>query len=422
MVRSSTTDARLGEGLATSSTVSLRVYPVGVSLRQNVLSCVLVAIMYGPALGASPLADGQRQTIDDVSAVVAPLTGREEAIHLGERLPVAVTLVLQEPRELPHRGVTECAGEAVIADHPAHVQVFYADQIKPAHDVGRDLLHVVETRVGDLRLDASNTQALLFSAVTSFLATREDALGLCEFAKFSLEQTRVGDVLAVGQGGESIDSEIDADGLASLRQRTDRLIENQRHEVPPVTALGYRRSGGGTHEVSRPVDIESPEFGDGQVAVHGVPLERTQGVLGSLRAMLFLEGWVAGALVEEVAERSLEMPKCLLRWDTGNLFDPRCLRLLLQLRKFGGGGVVVDVLPGVVRVGACSECPVVDEPASPEGARQHSLLRRCGVEPKLVSHLHNSEYTRVMSRGQQQRKGSAIPPSAKPDGLLALIL
>lgn len=414
------TDAALG-GLGRFASNASSPCSNGVSLRQNVQCCVLIAIMYCPTLGTSPLTDGKRQSFDDVPAVVAPLAGRKEAINLGERLPIAVALVLQESRKLPHRGVTECASEAVIPNHAAHVQIFDADRVEPTHDVCRDLLHVVESRVRYLRLYASDFETLKFPAITSFLAPCEDTLGFGEFAGFLLEQSWVGDVLAVGQCGESVDAEIDADGLAGLRQRGDRLVEDQRHKVPTIAALGYRRSGGGTHEGSRPVDIKTSEFSDGQVAVDGVPLEGAQRVLSGLWAVLFLERRVAGALVEEVVERSLEMSECLLRRDAGDLFKPRGLRLLLQLRKLRRGGVVVDVLSCVVSIGASAERPIVNEPASSEGARQYSLLRWSGIEPKSVTHLHNSEYTLVMSQ-EQQRKGSAIPPSAKSDGLLARVL
>jgi hypothetical protein len=84
--------------------------------------------MYCPALGTRPLADGERQAFDDVSAVVAPLAAWEEAVHLGDRLPIAVALVLQEACELSHRCVAECPSEAVVADHAAHVQILNGEE------------------------------------------------------------------------------------------------------------------------------------------------------------------------------------------------------------------------------------------------------------------------------------------------------
>ena len=364
--------------------------------------------MYCPTLGACPLANGERQTFDNMPAVVAPFAGWEEAIHLGERLPVAVALVLQESRELAHRSVTESAGETVVLDHTAHVQVFDADRVEPANDVGGDLVHVVETRVGDLRLNAGDLDTLAISSVTSFLASREHALCLGEFTGLFLGQTRVDDVFAVGQGGEPVDTEIDADGLAGLRQGGNWFIENQRDEVPSIAALGYRRSSGSTREGSRPVDIEETEFGDSQVAVGSVILEGAQRVLCGLWTVLFLEGRVAGALAEEVPERGLKMPKRLLRRDAGDLVEPCSSLLLLQLREGGRRGVVVYVLSDVVSIGASAECPVVDETTGSEGPRQHALLRRSWVEPESVTDFHNINRTRVKDASQERIDASPV--------------
>ena len=99
----------------------------GVSRRQDVHCCVLVAVVVGLALGAIPLANGQRQSFNDVPAGRAPLARRVEAINALQYLAVLVALVLEHPADRAQRGVGEAAGEAVVLDHATHVQVLDAD-------------------------------------------------------------------------------------------------------------------------------------------------------------------------------------------------------------------------------------------------------------------------------------------------------
>jgi len=354
--------------------------------------------------------------------IVTSLTAWKEAIHFVKRLPVPGALVLQQSCKLSHRGVVERTSEAVVFNHASYVQVFDAYHIEPTYDIGGDLLHVVHSSVRDLCVNACDFNPLTLAAMTSFLAPGENVLGLGEFSKFLLKQARVDDVFTVGKSSKSIDTEIDTDIRSGFRQRTNRFIKNQRNKVPPITALGYRRSGGGIHEGSRPVNIESAEFGNGQVAVFEIVLKGAQRVFRSLWAVLFLKGRITCTLVEEVAERGLEMSKRLLSWDARDFVEPRSLGLLFQLCERGRRRVVVYVFTRVVCVSTSPKRPVVNKAAGPKSTRQYPLLRWGGVKPKSVTYLHNSEYTRVIVREQEERKGSAIPPPPKDDGLLALAL
>ena len=84
LVPNSTTVARFGLCRSASSTISLGVQGFGLSSRTDVDGRVFVPVVDATAFGADPLANGKRQLLDDVPAVVAPLAARVEAVHLAE--------------------------------------------------------------------------------------------------------------------------------------------------------------------------------------------------------------------------------------------------------------------------------------------------------------------------------------------------
>ena len=415
LVHGSTIVARLGEYLVASSAISPCGH--GVSRRQNIECCVLVSIVYSPAFRAAPLADRQWKSIYGVPAVVTPFAGGEEAIHFHKCFPIPLTLVLQEPPEQGHRGIVERASNAVVLDHSPYVEVLDADGVEAPYDVGSCFVHLIETGVGYRRVDPGDFEPLPLSSVAPLDPPGEDLLGLGKLLELGMEQAWVDDVLARRESGEPVDSEIDAYLCSGKGQRFNLLVEGQCHEVSAIKVLGYRHSGRDARKRSRPADIKASDLGEGEIAVSGVPLEGTLGVLGRLFASLALERRVGCTLLEEVTECSLEMPECLLGRNTGYLVEPCSIGGFLQLGEQGRGGVVADALAGMVGVGSSTEPPVVDESACAKGPRKSLLLRRRGVKAESVSRFHKVEYNIVSQLCKERR--SAIPLPTKAGSILA---
>jgi len=403
LVHSSTTTAWLGEDLATSSAVSLCVYPVGLSDRQYIQCGVVVPVVDDATNRACPFTNRQRQRGNNVAAIVTPLTGREEAVNLDHLFAVPGALVLQQAHKLAHRGITECLGQAVVADHPAHVQILDANHVEAAYQGSGDFLHVVEAGIRDAGVAAGDLYPLTLAAVTAFLFAGQGFLLLCQFAELLLEQPRVDDMLSVREGGEPVDTHVNPDGVASFWQRLDGRVEHQSHEVPAVTVLGYRHSGWGTGEWARPADIQAAELGNGQVAVGGVPVEGAGGVLRRLRAMLAFEGRIRCAPLEEVNEGCLQVAQCLLRGHGRYFVEPRGFWLLLQLGQGRRRRFIIHPRTIVVSISTSAQGPVIHKTARAKGTREDAPLVSSGVQAKLVAHLHRNHGKSVSSESQPPR-------------------
>jgi len=403
LVHSSTTTAWLGEGLATSSTISLCVDSVGLSNRQYIHCGVVVPVVDDTTNGAYPFANRQRQGVNDVATIVASLAGWKEAVNLDQVLLIPGAFVLEQLNELAHRGIAERLGQAVVMDHAPHVQVFDADHVEAAYQGGSSLVYVVEAGVCDAGVGAGDLEALTLAAVTTFLFSGQGFLRLGQLAKLLFEHPWVDDVLAVREGGEPVDTHVHADDVASFGQGMDGLVEHQGHEVPAISVLGYRHSGGGAREGARPVNIQAAKLGDGQVAVGGVPVERAGGILRRLRAVLFLKGRIRRALFKEVYEGGLQVAQHLLRGHRRNLVEPYSIRFLLELGQRRRRRLVVHPSAVMVGISTGTQRPVVNKTTCAKGTRQGAPLASGRVKAKLVAHLHNKRHIFVNVDCKQEK-------------------
>ena len=67
------------------------------SFNQDINGRVDISVMGGSADGALPLADRQRQFVQNIPTTVTSLTGREETIHLMRIGAIPMTLVFEYP-------------------------------------------------------------------------------------------------------------------------------------------------------------------------------------------------------------------------------------------------------------------------------------------------------------------------------------
>lgn len=215
----------------------------GLSGRQNVLGCVLVAVVYFAALGARPFPDAEGQLLQDVPAVETPLARRVEPVHGSQLAPVPFTLVPDHRQELAEGGVGERAGKGVVLDHAAHVQVLDGDHVETPDKISGDFVQVVGTGVGDSCMETGDLEPLGAPALRAPCLARQIALRPGERLLDPFEMTRVLDLLAGGERRERRDAEVDSDRPVDQREFLDLLFETERDEVA-VGRVSLDRDGG----------------------------------------------------------------------------------------------------------------------------------------------------------------------------------
>lgn len=387
VVRGSTGLAGQGSCLARSYGPSPRIY-CRMSCGQDIACCILVTVMMCLALGAAPFADGQRKIFDNVPTNVTAFARREEAVNQLQFLPVPFAFVGDHMAELRERRVREAASQAVVSHHSSHVQVFHADHVESSHQTGRYFMQMVTPSVCDVRLNFRDSQASFLASFASFLPSGQYSLSTSHPPLPLVGMPEIGNSFSCRKCSQSGDSEIDTHGLASFRHRLNQFVEDQRHEVPPGRILGYRRGCGVTCERSRPADFEFAELDNGQRAGLGIPLESRPRVLGRLPVSLLFEHRIARSFLEEVLECRLEMPQCLLGWNTRHFIQPGVFFVPLESCQCGRRGVVVNRLAISITVRAKPQGEVVDVPTTTKHASKQLGLFGIRIETESVSEFH----------------------------------
>ena len=367
---------------------------------QNVYRRVLVAIMVRVAFGTRPLTHVERHRFAYVAAGATSLARWKPAVYPNQCLAVPFALVFDLPTERAETDIAERFGKVVVLNHAGNIQVFDADHVKSAHKVGCHLMQVVQSRIADLRLNPCDTQASFLAAIAAFLLTSQGTLSTRQLASELIRMLRVGDTLAGAESHESIDTKIDTDRCARFGERLDRLVQHERHEIPAAAIFGNSHSRRLALESSRPVNIKTPDFGDGEVAIISIPLESGICVVRRLISKLPLILRVLSPLIEEVAERGLQMTQRLLQWNGGNLIEPRVIFALFKRRQRGTAFVVAALLSGAVGIRPKAQSPVVNIPYRPEDTRKLMGLVVCRIEAESVPQLHDIGYIICLQRRQ----------------------
>lgn len=386
VVHSSTGRAFPGHAPETSYSPSLR--SQGLPSPQNVPCRILVAIMAGLALGASPSPGFQRQVFSNKSTARAPLARWEETITEKQLLAVPGALVLKHSTKGSEACVADVLGDLVIPDHSSNIQVLDGNAIESTNQVGGHLVKVVLPAVGNLRLNAGHLQALSFPSTAAFLPSTHNALLL---GKFPLElpgESRVRNSFAIGECSQSINTEVNANTFSGFGQRFDFFVQNQRYEVPIGGVLGYRHRGRFTGEGSGPFDFEPAKAGNCEVSIGCIPLESASSILGALPSLFALELWVSSSFRKEVPVSRLQVPQRLLLRNARRLEEPLKPLSALELGEFSRRLAIGDRRPVGIGIDSHAKCPVVDEARRTEDASKNAFLLVFGVKSEPTPKLH----------------------------------
>jgi len=360
----------------------------------------------GFALRAIPFSNGQGQTLGHESTDVAAFAGRKETVNDLQFLSVPRAFVFYHAPERGQADIADGPRQTVIRYHAPDVQVFNGEYIEAANKGSRPFIKIVFATVGDMCMQSGYLDALTIPSPTSFVSTGKNPLQPLQLGRIVAEMFRICDSLPGGQCCQPVYSEVYTHNFAGLGDGIHLFVEAKRHEVTTGTVLGYRNRAGDACERPRPVNVHPANARDVQVPIHGVPLECTPSVFSGLTTVLSLEGRIRTSLLEEILERGLKMPKRLLLWNTGGLLQPRKVFGIAVLCPRRTTGIVVDGLSTFEGIGAETECPVVGMADATEDTGKFTLLRRCRIHAKSISHLHKNRllYVRLVSQQQKERR------------------
>lgn len=121
-----------------------------------------------------------------------------------------------------------------------------------------------------------------------------------------------------------------------------------------------------------------------------IPLEGARSVLSALLPVLLFECWVLGSFLEEVVEGCLQVPKCLLWWNAGDLSHPFITFSSFQLGQHRRGCVVVDRVTFGIGICPSAQGPVVHKACDTKHPSKHRHLHFSGVVSESVPKFHKS--------------------------------
>ena len=367
----------------------------GLPDRQNIRRCIRVAVVDCAAFRARPFPHAQRQFLNEVSAVGAGLRGREPAVDLDHGFAVPLGLLFDHADGRSDGCVVQRAGQAVVFNHAAQVEVFDADHIETGNEIGAQLVQRVAAAIGDLLVDAGDVALDLHASLAALRSTGKAFLVEGQPALPLGAVLRIADALAVRQRCEARDAEVDTDRFAGFRQRRGLRLNHQRYEVFAACRAKQTNRGRMRDRLARPLDLDRADLGELENAPLGVEREAALGVVRRLPSLFALEGGVRSALVEEVGKRDLQVTQGLLQADARHLVQPYRFRLLLEQCQCPVGRRVTHALTSAERIGARPQRPVPDEPHAAERPSKMLLLLGRRVAAEGPSGFHVSHFTEL---------------------------
>lgn len=280
---------------------------------EYILGRVLVAVVVLTTLYAIELTHVQRHGFVDVATSRASLTAREGTINDAKLSTIPRALVGEHPTELSETRTGDIFGKAVIAQHAKYVQIFDSQHIETANEFSSEFVETIFSTVGNVRMVPSDSYSLTLPSTAIFHSPVQHALQPGEFHGMSCRVSRIGDALSIRERGQPRDSQVDPDlhpGFMELR--LVRFIQTKSHEVTTSTVLCYRNCARFTCDLAAPFDGEATDSGNRKVAISGIPPEAVGSVFCALLPALRSESRIFRSLGEEVRERCLQMPQCLL--------------------------------------------------------------------------------------------------------------
>jgi len=180
---------------------------------------------------------------------------------------IPLTLVLKHLSESTETYIANQLCQPVTLEHITDVKIFDGYVVKSSNYISRYLIQMVSTAVGNLCMDSSNSEALSLPTGTSLRASAENTLSFSQFLLQAFNMAGIRDGFSGREGSKSIDSKVNTNVLASLRQWVDSFVQDECSEIPSSSILGYRNCGRFAVESTRPFYLETSESRESKIAI-----------------------------------------------------------------------------------------------------------------------------------------------------------
>lgn len=269
----------------------------GPSFVQDIDSRVDISVVNSSADGTLPLADRQRQLIQNIPAMVTSLAGREETIHLVDIRTTPFTLIFEHPSKGSPTRRSDGFCQPPIPDHTEHIQVLYADQSVATYQFCAQLLQEVPALIGNLFVLASKQDTSLFPSSGAFYSAGELTVQPFQLLLRLLQVTGIVSLPAFRCRQEGFDAEINPNLTASGWLFNHLNFTLDGHKV--FSGLGFRHGDilWSAFQWSVKFGFDPTDFGQ----EGGVFIElETLGIADGLTVSFALEAWELRPLLKEV--------------------------------------------------------------------------------------------------------------------------
>lgn len=202
--------------------------------RNNIECRVDVSVVSTAAFGALPLSDIKPQFIELMAATATCLARWKPTINGNQSTSVPLALVLQLPSNLSPSRVADRSRKPGVLNHVFDFQIFDANHIEVSNQSRGQLVRLILALIPDFRVGLGDSQTLTFSPLATLLFAAQGALLLAKVSQAGVIFFGVFDLLAVAQGRQVSQSEVNTDNLISDRQDVNLDSGAERHVILAV--------------------------------------------------------------------------------------------------------------------------------------------------------------------------------------------
>ena len=381
---------RLSRSVNSRVTLGIKAEP------QNVLRGQHVSIVGDAAHPTRPRPVSQTQVIIDCAAR-AHLKRRHEATDLHQVLPAPLTLVRELADELRPGRIVDGARQAAHLPHALHVQRlnYPGVNLVLVRHLARQLVQEVFSAVRDLLVNMREFQPRLAPVIGALLLAAQTPVRAAQFRQGGLQEARVRYLAPVGEGRESCQSNVNANGPGLLQRLLLNDFPRQLDQDLGVVLPGRRLDNGNGADLAIEhswVSKTNPsDAGEVEQVFREIHLD-SGGILEQLPATPPLERREASLLLEKSLEGGVEVPNRGLERGESNILEPHRTSGLLETCDLLG-----EVNPGqallrlLVDFDLSLKGLVVNPAGRAEVLRQILSLRVVRVEPERISLQHKKK-------------------------------
>ena len=397
-VRTSLWTARAERIPSESDTQSMRCH--GLPDRHDIRRCIDVPIMARAATWARPITNRQRHLVLDMAAGRTGLAAGKPAVNPFNVLSIPFGLFFKHSDGLPDARIAQRAGNVVVLQHPAQVEVLDVDCVKPLHHASAEFVQRISSTIGNLFMHLGNVLLDVRTTLAAFLAACH--LFLIERQTFLPKRAmlRVRHLLASIQRSQPVDTKINTDRIASFWQFNRSSFNHQRNKI---FAAGFAHQANRRwfwYGAARPLDLNRTNLGQFQCSGFGIERESVMGIVRGLRGFLALEYRIASALIKEIRVGRLQIAQRLLQANTGNFVEPNRFRLLLENGQRLVRCRITNAFAIAKAIATHTQSPVPDKPHAAERPGKMFLLLWRRITAECPSGFHGSHYRRIICEMQ----------------------